>query len=147
MTAATKWTMADYIRTSVDKAFDAIELAEEEIEASVKSWYRQDPAAAERVWNVFGILCPGLMFRDVSSDVYRHHVRELIERAFWNDDTRPGTKAEVLVAISNASLQSRLDRDVELLGLKLANELFPNRIECGDLAGESPPASTAPCTP
>jgi hypothetical protein len=78
------------------------------------------PAQADRVWKSFKLLRPTF---DLSDAVYRHHCREILDRVAAEEDTRPGTKAEVLAAISAMTLKSRLDRDVELLGLRLCDEI------------------------
>jgi hypothetical protein len=56
--------------------------------------------------------------------VYRAHCKELLERVANGVDTRPGTKAEVLGAISNLSMAAPLKSDVAYLMQKLMIDVF-----------------------
>jgi hypothetical protein len=111
--------------SAVSRAFDLMEIAEAEIERAVRDCALL-PRVQRHVWNSFGLLAPGELAR-YSDAVYRSHARELLNRVMTCRDTRLGTRAEVLAAISALSLQSRLDRDLEQLALNLADALFPGR--------------------
>ncbi len=121
----------------VSRALGLTRVAEEEIAAAMRKGRR----GRVRVWNSFGLLCPTANMVDLDDAVYRHHVRELLDRVAREEDTRPGTRAEVLCAISGATLASRLDRDVELLALTIADEVFPGRDLVGDYGKSSHPGA------
>lgn len=75
-------------------AFAMMAIAEEEIAAH----------DAERPGLFLLLQCPPGM-SGVSEKVYRAHARELLLRVLAGEDTRPGTKAEVLMHCSAASLK------------------------------------------
>ena len=103
-------------------AFRKMSVAEEEIaEACRRHWDDR-----KEVWNSFKLLDPGELSM-LDDDVYRAHCREILERVVDGKDTRPGTRAEVCAMISRMTLVTRLQRDVELLGLVLTDEIFPGR--------------------
>lgn len=109
--------------SEIARTFDLMAVAEEVILAERKA---RKPRFRERVRSCFKLLMPGAL-KGFGDDLYRHHCREIIQRAVAAEDTRPGTRAEVLAAISGATLASRLDHDVELLALTIANDIFPGR--------------------
>lgn len=58
--------------------------------------------------------------RGYSDGVYRIHVKELLDRSLAGEDTRPGTHAEILCALANASLKKPLANS----GLHLMERCF-----------------------
>lgn len=112
-------------RARISRAFELMGVAEEEIRAAMLRY----PRSRRKAWNCFKVLCPSEALQRVGEGVYRSHCSELLERAVRGEDLRPGTKAEVLAVVSAMTLVSRLDRDVELLGLRIAAEIFPEKGE------------------
>jgi len=82
--------------------------------------------------------------RGYSDDLYRAHVRELLARALAGEDMRPGTYAEMLGSLSNASLKSPLHssglfvmehcfemcfQGTKLTRSKLGGEAYPGELD------------------
>lgn len=101
----------------VNGVFDCMAVAEEIIKAA--------NLTPEVNRAVFGIMCPSDVLRGKSMDVYRAHARELVERAKVGEDTRPGTKAEVLCAMMGAALKAPLNAGGLALAEWLFSECFP----------------------
>jgi hypothetical protein len=94
---------ADVITRMMERAgslFHLMAIAETEILAAKK----RHPSAAPRLHAAFAICAPPGALRPLAEQVYRAHVRELLERVAAGQDTRPGTDAEVLAAMSQGSL-------------------------------------------
>lgn len=106
----------------VARAFRFMAIAEEEMRDAMRRY----PLQQRVVWNCFMVLMPGRLI-DYGEQLYRAHCQELLDRAVDDQDLRPGTRAEVLAAISTATLRSRLTSDVEHLALNLASELWPSK--------------------
>jgi hypothetical protein len=100
--------------------FEMMEAAEEEIAEAID----RHPMKRDIIWNSFTILQPSEILRDLSMQVYRAHCKELLERVAIGVDTRPGTKAEVLGAISNLSTVAPLKSDVAYLMQKIMVDVF-----------------------
>ena len=105
----------------IQHAFELMKIAEDEITDAC----RRCPEARKRIWNSFKLLDPGELSA-LSDDVYRHHCREMLARVADGKDTRPGTRAEICAMISKMTLATRLHRDVEILGLRISDSIFPN---------------------
>lgn len=85
---------------AVGRTFDMMAVAEEVIlEAGLKK--------GDRAWGVFWQLYPGPLSR-FSDELYRGHCRDLVARAIASEDLRPGTDAEVCMALHDASLRAPL---------------------------------------
>ena len=100
--------------------FSAIEVAEEEIAA----FRRQHPEKDRELWNSFMALKITPPLREKGLTLYRAHCRELLERVVADQDLRPGTDAEILGMISNASLIAPLTHQAAALAFRLADELL-----------------------
>lgn len=87
------------------RVFDLIEIAEQEIRC-FKQAYRNRARALE---HSFGLLMPPDGFTLLDPRVYRHHARELLQRVVDRGDVNAATEAEVMLALSTASLQAPLD--------------------------------------
>lgn len=61
----------------------------------------------------------------LSDAIYRQHCTEIINRALGGLDTRPGTDAECLAALSSASLKSPLKHAYVVAMEKLFSRVFP----------------------
>jgi len=108
---------------TVINAFRRMDIAEDEIARA----QRQHPKHKTRIFPLFRQLCPTPPLRHVLDDIYRSHCHEIIARAVRRADTRPGTKAEVLGFLSQASLEAPLERIPSLLFQQLFTELLPNQ--------------------
>lgn len=97
----------------IGRAFDLMEIAEEEIAAAKRRTCNR--GVQSRIHEVFRSAQPGILLGFDNDDLYRGHVRELCERARLDEDLRPGTKAECIVALHGASLKAPLDRDAVAL--------------------------------
>lgn len=100
------------------RAFDLIEIAEEEIASAYprKNGKPTDPPG------LFMALCPSEVFRDKSDSVFRHHVRELIARSRTKrPDYSIATEAEVLLGMLEASKVAPLTTQ----GMVIVDRLFP----------------------
>lgn len=88
--------------SNVWNLFELMRICEDEIAKYIKN----SPLLTKELNAVFGVACPTPGLRGKSEELYRHHVLELISRAYDGNqaDMRPGTKAEVLAALSDGSL-------------------------------------------
>jgi hypothetical protein len=134
MLSALGMVMNEDARRVVSETFDRMEVAEEEI-ASAKRRYKR---IAHRINRAFKILWPTPGLRMFSTELYRAHARELIERVARNEDTRPGTKAEVLAMMSRTSLDAPLNNLGMAMTMRLFRDLYP-QLEHPDLADHREP--------
>lgn len=88
-------------------------IAEEEIERAGA------PAAT------FALLSPR-RFVELHPELYRAHARELCERVVAGKDTRPGTRAEVLVGLLQTCLLAPLTGEGQAFAEQLFGELMPD---------------------
>jgi hypothetical protein len=98
--------VAGDVARAIRRTFRFVEVAEEELARASLSSRR----ARVRFKGLFAALYPGEMV-GYADDVFRHHCRELIGRARRGEDLSPGTDAEVLIALSSASLRAPPDAD------------------------------------
>lgn len=96
-------------------------IAEEEI-AKAKKLY---PRKAKRIHTAFKVLCPSAALKGFSVELYRAHVQELIERVARKEDTRPGTKAEILACMSTTSAAAPFNQMGFALAMRLFKDLYP----------------------
>lgn len=114
--------MAPVLGDNVIGIFKLMGVSEEEIDAAIKDY----PEYREKIHDSFCLCCPRMeLFATRSPELYRHHVRELIARHLAGEDTRPGTKAEILAALSETSFASTLIESAHLLMERLTKEVFP----------------------
>ena len=117
-----------------ERAFEMMKF----VEAEILEAMRRHPEERVKLWNAFKLMAPSNVFEAThAEEVYRYHVREILERVANGEDTRPGTRAEVCLMISKMTQASRLQDDVEVLGLTIADEIFPGK----DLLAEGRRAS------
>jgi len=109
----------------VESAFRHMAIAEEEIARArgTDETDRDDP-----VWNAFTLL-RATHDRMATEFVYRSHCRELLARVRDGEDTRPGTDAEIAVAIGDASMSVPLHGAVVGLQFRLFKRAFPEQYE------------------
>jgi hypothetical protein len=108
---------------AIDQTFRRMDIAEQEIARA----QRRHPKDKDRIFQLFRLLCPTPPLAHVLDDIYRSHCREIIARAVRRDDICPGTKAEMLGFLSQASLEAPLDRIPFLLYQQLFAELLPDQ--------------------
>ena len=92
------------------RAFAALDIATEEIARFERAHGKGRRISAA----LFKATCPSPFFNGgYHEQVFRHHVRELLERALRGEQMHLGTDAEALLAMREASLASPLNRDGE----------------------------------
>lgn len=109
----------------IASVFARMGIAEDEIAAAKKRW----PKNAKRIHTAFKWCCPSELLRDKTDELYKVHVQEIIERVASGKDPVPLTRAEVLAALSNASLAAPLGSRSEALMTELFNELGLGSVE------------------
>ena len=109
------------------KVFDCIGIAEEEITAAMEA--TTDLELKERFNASFKHLLPTEPLSSVSTEVYRSHAREILDRVEKEEDVRPGTNAEVLAVLVEASQRSPLNQTGFLLYCRLFREVMPQANE------------------
>ena len=117
--------MVTRIETQLTPLFDLMGIAEEEIEAAQKRFHEPVGKGDGPIWNSFTLLMP--THPDMKAEsLYRVHCRELLDRVGRGEDTRPATHAEMIFALSEASLRAPLDNGATGLYLKLGLKCFPD---------------------
>lgn len=84
------------VADSIEACLAQTSWGEEEIEAAA----RRHPDQADLIWHAFMVIMP-THERMSTEFVYRSHCRELLDRVARGEDTRPGTAAEVVLALSD----------------------------------------------
>ncbi len=114
---------------ALSSIFDGMEVAMDEIEAGQIRW----PEQADKVWDCFLALRPTdvLLARygplvGAGGELYRHHVRQLVDRCGQGKDMRPATDAELLCAFMGAATASPLIRRAHGLIQAMFNNTFPD---------------------
>lgn len=100
--------------------FERMELAEDEIAQAMK----EDPANAELYNGSFKLLAPTPTL--ISDLLYQRHVQEMLYRVVEGLDTRPGTDAEVLGALSEGSHMAPMNTAALLAYAKMFRQCFPD---------------------
>jgi len=101
------------------RLFEQMGIADEE-------WRRADMGKGKsELWNM---LTPGDTFRDMHVELYRSHVRELIERERRGDDLDYGTRAEVIVGLMVTSLKAPLSQGPSALYHRLFREVMGEKV-------------------
>lgn len=117
---------------AVGRAFDLMGIAEEEISAAKA----RAPARTRGVVDAcFAALRPRV---EMTDSVYRAHCRELLRRAARGEDLRDATSAEMLTAVSGASLKAMLDSTGCALMARLFARVFPERADLAEGVGREP---------
>jgi hypothetical protein len=128
--------MPPSLARTVRATFARVDIAEEEIQAAKLRF----PACASEIHAAFACLCPTDPIRDLSEDVFRFHCREILERVAKAQDVRPGTTAEVLGFLADASQLAPPSRFAAFLYQRLFARLLPDRLteSCGGIAMPEP---------
>jgi hypothetical protein len=117
----------------IGRTFDLMAVAEREIARARRK--HRTRRTSELLNGSFLMLQPGELSR-YSDELYAAHCRELLERVVKGDDPRPGTRAEMLAALSEASLKAPLERNAHTAMEHLFAQCFPgNALSAG---GHSP---------
>ncbi len=115
-------TMLGEAATGLDRIFEAMEWAEDEIERAMG----RHPDQADRIYHCFGLLTPTHPLMSTEF-VYRSHCAELLNRVAAEGDTRLGTAAEVCCACSDASALAPFTSEAAGLYLRMwATAGFPH---------------------
>ncbi|WP_433332501.1 hypothetical protein [Spirillospora sp. CA-294931] len=115
------------IESDLAPLFKVMKIAEEEIEAAQKRHHEPVGEGDGPIWNSFLLLQPTHP-RMQTESLYRAHCRELLDRRGKGEDTRSATGAEMIFALSQASLAAPLTSGAAGLYLKLGQECFPEII-------------------
>ncbi|MFC9755159.1 hypothetical protein [Streptomyces sp. NPDC056921] len=112
----------------IAKTMEWVEWAESEVEKAQVRHGEPEPRPGERgegpIWNSFKLLKPAhdMLHREV---LFRPHCHEILERVAEGQDTRPGTDAEVIVVIHQASLVAPMKSGAACLYFRLLNRSVP----------------------
>jgi hypothetical protein len=119
-TTATLDAVLAEIRSRLDLPLRQLDQAEDEIERA----QRRHPGHASELHHALTLLAPA--FPQMSQErVYRGHCRELLDRVAAGTDTRPGTAAEVCLALSHVSLAVPLNTAAAGLYHRMWRQAFP----------------------
>ena len=105
----------------VDYTTDRIKVAEEEI-AGAKRRY---PQKAKELHDSFKILIPPPFFSKLDIQVYRAHVKELLQRIARKKDISLATRAELCAYLSDLSLRVPIHGDLYCLYSQCFRTVFP----------------------
>lgn len=110
------------VKARLDSLFRCMELAEEAITAAKA----RTPEHATQLHAAFRALQPSEpILASGAEKLYPAHCHELLDRVAAGEDLRAATTAEVLGALSVASLEFPLDRPMTYLYWQLFSQLFP----------------------
>jgi len=96
------------------------DIAEKEIE----NYQLEYPRHSGELFDAFRFLMPSPLFRKISKRVFRNHCRELLERIVLGKSTKLATKAEVLLSLSESSLDAPLRQNYAYLYYRLFKHIF-----------------------
>jgi hypothetical protein len=110
------------IQAEVTGASAWVGIAEDEIEQAAG----RHPEAADDLYHAFALMLPATGAAAWETEfVYRAHCRELLERVAAGEDTRPGTTAEAVLAISEVSKKIPLTGTAAGLYFRMWSRAFP----------------------
>ncbi len=123
---------------AVQSAFDQMAIAEQEMHAYTVQFPKRgdavDQSFVQLRWTL-GTIAP--------EAVYTAHVRELLMRVVEGKSLQPGTKAEVLMLLSESSLIAPLDARSAALYVELFEDFYPDAIEQRPLTIHEPWAGSS----
>lgn len=100
------------------------------VERVIERRTAENPLRSNTIDAVFKISCPRSgLFDRIDVGVFEWHVNELVDRLLAGEDTRPGTKAEVMAAMSAMSLVQPMNGDLILVYDMLFAEWNPEAHE------------------
>jgi len=109
--------------SGIGSIFGMMEICEDEITKA------QPPHPEQRKivwWDGVKLLGPSAYVHDAPEPVYRAHCAELLARVAQGLNTTLGTKAEVMVMLSEASLRSPLMHTAGVLYARIFQEIYPD---------------------
>lgn len=111
--------------------FELMEVAGREVTAALATRRaRKSVAVYRRIDDAWMALGDGLeAFHGKAPEVFRHHCRELLERAAAGEPLQPGTEAEVLLALSALSLKAPPSSQYAALFERLFVAVMGRRVE------------------
>ncbi len=122
----------DIIPPGLTNIFDLMPVCEMEIELA----QTRHPEQADRLWqHGFSLCMPTGNMSRLSAKIYRKHCQELLDRLALGQNTRPGTRAEMLVAFEFVSHAAPLPADWAFAYSTLFREVFPEQSERVGIAG------------
>ena len=107
----------------VANAFKHMKIAEGEI-AAAKHRY---PNMVEQLHNSFKLLCPPETFAKYTGELYRAHAKELLQRIARGKDLSLATRAELCIALSEASLLTPFRNDLYCFYSQCFRVVFPKK--------------------
>lgn len=111
------------VQRQVAEEFKWVEWAEDEIKRAIE----RHPAEADVLFHSFPLL-KRTSDRMSTEFVYRGHCREILERVAAGADTRPGTAAEVCIALSDVSQVGPLTSGATGLYFRMWTKAFPGKV-------------------
>lgn len=114
----------DVTSDALAPVFDQMAWGEDEINTAMQ----RHPHAAETLHHAFLLIQP-TSDRMNTEFVYRGHCRELLDRLAHGADTRPGTAAEVVLALCETALATPLNTAATGLIFRLWAAAFPDQPE------------------
>lgn len=96
----------------------------EEAERLIRAKFPVDEPAG-----IFRLLMPPAEFQGCAFELYASHAAQLVDRLADGTSVELATDAEVLLALSAASLKAPLNRDGQLVMETLFARIFPGRVE------------------
>lgn len=100
---------------------DQARWADDEIE---KAQARYGETGRGPLWSSFGLLRRSHVEMD-DEIIYRAHAREILERVAAGHDLRPGTDAEMITVLRDASLKAPFTSSAACLYFRIAARSFP----------------------
>lgn len=116
--------LLEEISEALSPVLTQMEWAEDEI---CKATNRH-PDAGDALYHSFKLLAP-TRSRMHTEFVYRGHCRELLDRVARCEDTRPGTAAEIVIALCEVSLTVPISGIAVGLLFRMWSEAFPGQAE------------------
>ncbi|SDP96402.1 hypothetical protein SAMN04487905_12024 [Actinopolyspora xinjiangensis] len=118
-------TLTDILETTsaaCAPVFDQMAWCEDEIQAA----QRRHPHAADTLYHSWTLLHPTTA-RMSTEFVYRSHGREILERVAAGEDTRPGSAAEIVIALCEVAKTTPITTAAEGVLFRLWAEAFPDQ--------------------
>lgn len=119
--------LLDATTDALAPVFNQMEWGEDEIRKA----QQRHPHAADALHHSFALIRP-TNDRMNTEFVYRGHCRELLNRVARGEDTRPGTAAEVVIAMCEAAKAAPLIETGYGLIFRMWAEAFPDQQELTD---------------
>ncbi|NYH77174.1 hypothetical protein FHR84_000488 [Actinopolyspora biskrensis] len=97
-------------------------------EDEIRTAQQRHPHAADTLHHSFTLLRP-TSERMNTEFVYRGHCRELLDRVATGKDTRPGTAAEIVIALCGVAMATPINTAAEGLVFRMWATAFPEQSE------------------